>query len=178
MFAPSEMTRIAVGGTVPSLARCRRPSWTPSETASPSDVPSPGCNERSACRANARSAVGGSAIDARPEKPTTPTRNFSGIFPRKALAASRAAASLVGRTSFARIDSDVSTARITVASSRGTLTVACGLATPTTIAVNATSSTASGRCRRHLGDASTRFGNSPGVVNRDAYSVRRLSRLT
>ena len=78
-------------------------------------------------------------------------------------AARCAATNLDGRMSCELIESDESIAMSTVASSRWTLTLACGRATPTIIAASATRKSASGRCLRQPGVASTRFGSSPGV---------------
>ena len=166
--APSEMTMIAAGGFVPSDARCRPAILVASATASPSEVPSAVCRFRSALTARSRSSVGGNATYARPAKPTIAKRYFDGSWSRNARASRRAASSRVGLTSSALIDSDVSMTRIAVASSRLTLIIACGRATPTTIAASAISRTASGRCRRQWGDASTMFGSRPGVVKRAA----------
>src|SRR6266545_8298295 len=100
------MTRIVLGGIVPSDARWRRASCVESATASPSDVPSAGWRERKAAYASARSSVGGSATYARPANPTIATRYLDGIFARNARAALRAAWRRVGFTSCARIDNE------------------------------------------------------------------------
>ena len=108
-------------------------------------VPSPGFSVSSAETTSERSAVGATPTTARVANETTPTWNLSGTWSRNVLAATRAASSRFGSTSFAFIERETSMARTIVASSRFTLTVACGLATPTMRKTSATSSVSGGR---------------------------------
>ena len=173
--APSEMSRTAVGGTLPSLARPERPIRVARSTASPRAVPSPGRRSAIAAAASARSVVGGRATVARVPNETIPTRNFFGTCARNTVAAACAACSRVGATSFASIERDVSTASTTVASSLFTVTVAWGRATPTTRVASPTSRIARGRWRRRPGERSTTFGRSARLEKRTARRARRRS---
>ena len=129
-----------------------------SVSASPSAVPSPGRASRVRPRTTLRSCVGGATTAARSAKITTPTRSESGTTFQEALDRVPAAASLVGLTSVAVIERDMSTASMTVASFRLTERVACGRANPVTSTATATSSTATGRCRSRPGDWPTTLG--------------------
>jgi hypothetical protein len=84
-----------------------------------------------------------------------------------------AASSLLGATSVAVMDAELSIVRTTVASSRGTATTACGLAIPTTSAASAARASAAGMWRRRPGDASTTFASRSRLVKRAAYLIRR-----
>ena len=175
---PSEISRTAEGGIVPSFARSRRASLTESATASPSAVPSPGRSASSPSSTSERSSVGATTTTAREANDTSATWNFSGTLARNALAAARAAPSRDGRTSVAAIDRETSIASTTVASSRLTVTVACGRATPTIIAASATRKIASGTCRRRPGRRSTTLGRSAGLPKRAPACARRRSPRT
>ena len=76
-------------------------------------------------------------------------RSESGARSRKERIARFAAASLVGFTSVARIEPDVSTTSTTLARSFGVLTVTVGRANATQSAATDASTSAAGTCRRH-----------------------------
>ena len=132
----------------PLLARPASPTATLTEVAiaSPSAVAWP---TRSALERRSRrtrgSASAASTSCAREPKATTATRYFSGSSARKRRAEACAAASLVGRMSFAPIEREVSIAMTAVASSERTESVACGRAKPSRKLATASSRTADGQ---------------------------------
>ena len=143
-WAPSEISTIARGGACAPSPRLRLPDSDGERDGVADRRSLAGLERVERGLTSARSCVGGTPTAARVANETTPTRNFSGTWTRNAFAATRAASSLVGSTSFAFIDRDTSIASTIVASSRGTLTVACGRATPTIMNTSATSRSAVG----------------------------------
>ena len=92
--------------------------------------------------------VGGATTCASPANVTIPTRNFGGRSLRKLRTAAWAAPILVGATSSARIEPELSIASTTVACSRCTVTFTCGRASATPSTLSASRNSAGGTQRR------------------------------
>src|SRR5919204_1750314 len=125
-------------------------------------------------RRTPRSVVGGVATWASPAKAISPMRIFGGTRPRKMRTAFCAAASLVGRTSFACIDPDTSRTRMIDARCFGTSAVACGRATAKQRTASASRARAVGTQRRRDRPATTPASTST-FGYRTAYRTRRRS---
>ena len=95
------------------------------------------------------SVVGGAITCTSPANVTIPTRYFGGIWSRNSPTADLAASSLVGLTSSASIEPELSIASTTVACSRCTVTFTCGRASPSAAAASASRKSAGGTQRRH-----------------------------
>src|SRR5919199_2739341 len=121
-----------------------------------------------------RSVVGGAATAASPENAINPMRIFGGTRPRKVRTARCAARNLVGRTSSACIEPEVSRTRMIAARSLGTSDVACGRATATQRTASASRARPVGTYRRQ-GRSATTPASTSTFGYRTAYRTRRRS---
>ena len=178
--APSEMSRIALGGAGSSVAHLAVARAAPRARR---HLRSPSPRRERGCRARPRRARGPPSAARRPPHGSRTRRRRRGTSPgpRRGTpcAAARAASSRVGSTSSAFIERETSIARTTVASSRGTLTVACGRATPTIITPSATSrSTAAAGSAAGPARGRSRSAADRGSRTSACEATRRRSRST
>jgi hypothetical protein len=125
-----------------------------------------------------RSVVGETSTAAVPAKDTSPRLTPGVSWSANCLAAACAAASRVGATSVAFIDSDTSITSITVARLRGTFAMACGPASATVSTASAAISAIAGRCRHRPGRFGATDSSSSRLVNRTTSRRRRRSSHT
>ena len=125
-----------------------------------------------------RSVVGETSTAAVPANDTSPRLTPGVSWSANDLAAACAAASLLGATSVACIDSETSITRTTVARLRGTRASACGPANATVSRASATSSAAAGMCRYQPGRFGAILSSSSRLVNASVSRRRRRSSTT
>ena len=122
-----------------------------------------------------RSTVGDTSTAAVPANATRPRFTPGVSWSANWVAAAWAAASRLGSTSVACMDSDTSMTSTTVARLRGTLASAIGPARATVSTANAAISAAAGRCRYQPGRFGAIFSSRSRWVNATVSRRRRRS---
>ena len=141
--------------------------------ASPVAVDSASCRLSTARLTAFRSVVGDTSTAAVPANDTSPRFTPGVSWSANDFAAACAAASRVGATSVAFIDSDTSITSITVARLRGTFAIACGAASATVSTASAMISATAGTCRTQPGLRGATVSSSSRFVNRTTSRRRR-----
>ncbi len=181
VWVPSESSTIRAGGGpcasgAPASERenvsidCRAVN-----TASPVAVDSASCRLSTARLTEVRSVVGDTSTAAVPANDTRPRFTPGVSWSANDFAAACAAASRVGETSLAFIDSDTSITSMTVARLRGTFAIACGPASATVSTASAAIIAIAGTWRSRPGRFGATVSSNARFVNRTTSRRRRRS---
>jgi hypothetical protein len=177
--APSEITTIAPGGSLPRIRGRLLSSLAAVRIASPTAVPPPVCGTRaSAALVSAWSLVGDWTTLGVQVNSSRPTCTAPGTFDRKRSDARCAARKRDGATSVACMELLTSSASITAPSVVGFATLRWGRAAATIRTAKASTNATIGRCRRHRGRRGATDSVKCGVTNAEAASARRRCRPT